>query len=474
MDYDYAQMKDIKTDKSLKNFLAKKISEVNEQDIEEGDMKVLIMPKNDEGGAPVREIYFSENCTDEIGEMFGEVPADVCQNNEAISKMCAACENEDKKYIVKCQLLNEAVNYYGIVQFVLNEIKEGADYPELRDEQMLLNFFECRNLGNRTLLMENYAQKFLSDNGLPTAELLIELSARRYEGSESEAKIYVDNASIENNYKVCIFDKTGSEERVLKSENLRTVRKLMEMSKSRKLQLLADCDMKIIGLISVCQEAQDKINGQSNYICFNGYMQWSIYIKGKEEICYRQGKYYINSSGGKDTYEMKVNEFRKRSKGKISELTVQIIGNLVNILKQQRHGTAVILTEDEEEAPRLCRMDRGILLEAGEKQAFKTAANEFVKERILGVTQIDGALYMDLNGMCTAFGVIVDGVARKKGNSGRGARYNSINNYICQKHSDKVYIALIFSEDGGVDIIDNFNQRGVREQNTGNKRAVKI
>lgn len=37
---------------------------------------------------------------------------------------------------------------------------------------------------------------------------------------------------------------------------------------------------------------------------------------------------------------------------------------------------------------------------------------------------------MDIDGECIAFGVIVDGIACEKGNAGRGARYNSIYNYI--------------------------------------------
>lgn len=57
----------------------------------------------------------------------------------------------------------------------------------------------------------------------------------------------------------------------------------------------------------------------------------------------------------------------------------------------------------------------------------------------------------------------MDGIACEKGNPGRGARYNSIYNYIRQKKDDNVYVALIFSEDGGVDIIDNFDVRKRQE-----------
>ena len=47
-----------------------------------------------------------------------------------------------------------------------------------------------------------------------------------------------------------------------------------------------------------------------------------------------------------------------------------------------------------------------------------------------GITAIDEALLVDLNGICYAVGVILDGEAGMPGKVERGARYNSVSNYV--------------------------------------------
>ncbi|MDD6216366.1 MAG: hypothetical protein PUB28_06395, partial [Roseburia sp.] len=55
-------------------------------------------------------------------------------------------------------------------------------------------------------------------------------------------------------------------------------------------------------------------------------------------------------------------------------------------------------------------------------------------------------------------GVILDGLAKVKGEVGRGSRYNSSLNYI--HNSNKKRWAIVFSEDKekGIDIISNENK----------------
>lgn len=72
------------------------------------------------------------------------------------------------------------------------------------------------------------------------------------------------------------------------------------------------------------------------------------------------------------------------------------------------------------------------------------------------LTSIDGALILDFDGNCYAYGVILDGIAKGKGEQGRGARYNSaityINNRFLGKLRKKIF-AVVCSEDGMVDVI---------------------
>lgn len=456
------QIETIKQSEMLKSLLVRILGKINEREIDNRNMIVLLVHRPERREDPIRkETYYSEPSDSELREMLdgirfgGTSLADMTQFKNISAKKCAVCAGKD--FVLQCLMLNDAVSYYGIIRFMLDEIKEKAEYCELVSSTMLDELFRHQNLENRTLLMEKYAQNFLESRGLPTAELLIELSAQKYEGSEGEARIYIDPADAGGVSKVFVLDQMGSEERVLESGKLRTIRKLMEMSKRKALHLLADEKMCITALVEVGQEEAPAANQQYDYLSFNGYMRWSVYIKGKEEICYRQGKYYLNSSASRDTYAMAVDNFNIRCGGRIEGNTMRLIASLADVLKEQRHGTAVILTDDEDETGRLCRMNRGISVDIRHRQSFRTRDGGFDKESLLSVTDIDGALFMDLEGKCRAFGVIVDGIAREKGNPGRGARYNSINNYIRQKPNDNVYIALIFSEDGGLDIVDNFD-----------------
>lgn len=70
------------------------------------------------------------------------------------------------------------------------------------------------------------------------------------------------------------------------------------------------------------------------------------------------------------------------------------------------------------------------------------------------MTSIDGAILLDLQCNCWGIGIILDGNAIVYGNNSRGARYNSVHNYVANKKTDgKICIGIIISEDGMVNIV---------------------
>lgn len=192
-----------------------------------------------------------------------------------------------------------------------------------------------------------------------------------------------------------------------------------------------------------------------SYIKFFGYLCWSIVCGGKEKITYEKGRYIINASPEKKEYIAKINNLKRKLPmnsipGKLKDwFEADRMGRLIEILQKQGHGTAIILTGSDKEARRLCKMNRGTLVSKDE--GICKDNEEWNIERLLSVTRIDGALFMDLDGTCIAIGVIVDGVAKNKGDTGKGARYNSIVNYIRQK-TDGVFLGIIISEDGMVEL----------------------
>lgn len=64
--------------------------------------------------------------------------------------------------------------------------------------------------------------------------------------------------------------------------------------------------------------------------------------------------------------------------------------------------------------------------------------------------RVDGAVVLDRDGSCHAFGVILDGKAAGRGDPARGSRYNSAVRY--QKMIPESLLVVI-SDDGTVDLI---------------------
>ena len=71
------------------------------------------------------------------------------------------------------------------------------------------------------------------------------------------------------------------------------------------------------------------------------------------------------------------------------------------------------------------------------------------------VTSIDGAVLLDPEGYCYSIGVILDGRASGRGNSARGARYNSAVRYV--ESSPYPCLVVVVSEDGMVDVLTKEN-----------------
>jgi len=372
-------------------------------------------------------------------------------------------------------LRKEAREYNDLFEYIISYIFEKVKIKEEFDDAFdsskkgyLLKDFE-----ERRFLLGKYANYFLNKNGLLDSELLIELSAARYEGSDSEARIYFTNYNIST---VEEFGDIGSETRVICKENMHTLRKLLELSKRDILYLYAE--EKIINESNDFSKSSDERNKDSIkkeiiisklvkpcdeekepydvYIKFYGFMHWSVIIGKKEKLKYYHGTYEIGVSDKAETY---LNDIQK-----LKKVNTEMVKDLVGILKNQRHGTSVIISDYggniESVVDHLCEMNRGIKLSS--KIRYSSDISEvsgWDKGQLLSITDIDGSLFMDLEGTCLAIGVIVDGIVTIKGDAGRGARYNSIKNYVMQKQKkDGNYIGIVISEDRKINIFQNNNE----------------
>lgn len=126
-----------------------------------------------------------------------------------------------------------------------------------------------------------------------------------------------------------------------------------------------------------------------------------------------------------------------------------VIERIIKDAQEQKHGTTIIVSDAaKKEAKRLCNLGYGI--------AVSPFSGDSISGAIKAATAIDGAVLVDRKGVCYAIGVILDGKAQIEGNPARGARYNSVRNYL----TNDIYVfngvgcmAIIISEDGSTDVI---------------------
>ncbi|MGI4871960.1 MAG: diadenylate cyclase [Janthinobacterium lividum] len=106
----------------------------------------------------------------------------------------------------------------------------------------------------------------------------------------------------------------------------------------------------------------------------------------------------------------------------------------------QSHGTMLCISAGAKpEAERLRR------------QCFRVVPRPMTAPVLRQASSIDGAVLIEPTGVCYAIGVILDGQATEKGDSSRGARYNSAVRYVSS--SPYPCLAVVVSEDGWIDLL---------------------
>lgn len=216
----------------------------------------------------------------------------------------------------------------------------------------------------------------------------------------------------------------------------RAVRKLLELSRAHGTESysLIYCNGNIIGL-GTKKEQQEWIQ-----VRITGPSRW--------ELAHQSGPLVISSHGvfnlpKKDDPLVKFKQvyesvFGASSDAKMDEIVTSAI--------LQTHGTMLVISEDaSSEAKRLQSRSTAIA-----PTDLKTLGN--VREVILAITAIDGAILVDKDCTCHAIGVILDGKVAKnnEGSKERGARFNSAVTYISDRTKT---VIVIVSEDGMVDTL---------------------
>lgn len=334
---------------------------------------------------------------------------------------------------------------------ILSYVK-GKDCAVYKRQEIKSSLFD--KITNEKLI-QNYVDKVMA--GMPDKEIFIQLSALNYENRVTHTHLIFGTKrffSKPDNDEI-VFDKAMDFE----IEKIRLIRKLMEISREMYglvVERESDSNWYIKGAMQL-----SKLENVYQ-VEIAGHSVWKLKYGEEELFEYKEGIYKLPPIGdSKDVHD----EEYKKLKDIISdeEKRKKVKKVIREVRKIASHGTGMIFIEEpklklneksflEEEIDRLAKVGKAYAI----KENFLDLSNAHA-ELLKGITAIDGAVFCNFDAECKAIGVIVDGETVRLGDPGRGARYNSLTNYVMWLNSDKQNanvkcMAVVMSEDGPLNI----------------------
>ena len=254
------------------------------------------------------------------------------------------------------------------------------------------------------------------------------ISSLRYEGAEGVGKLLLARRGHPNVEE--IFALTCPTELT----DYRAVRKLLEMT-APDVHLLADGE----NVYALGRQVghYDAEREDLFVISFITHYAWEFQHAGHVLL---RSHYGLPSLPRTRLSRPRFRRDLKRTFGLTDPGKIERLWDVVLEASRQKHGTLLVITTEA-------------LAEADRLKLQCTLVEPVPLTPLITrlVTSIDGAVLLDPEGYCYSIGVILDGRASGRGNSARGARYNSALRYV--ESSDYPCIAVVVSEDGLVDVI---------------------
>jgi len=224
--------------------------------------------------------------------------------------------------------------------------------------------------------------------------------------------------------------------------NHRHVRKLLELSKG-DVCLISDSET-IYGLGRMRGNYQLEREDLFR-IEFTNYYTWELSHNGHKLM--RVSHEHTSLPKAKVAYE----SFFYKVKQVFKDLDNTLIRDLyLLVMEAIKYNTGTLLIFSTNAASESKRL---------KNQCFQVEPITMTNDVIRSVINIDGAIMMDLDGVCHGIGAILDGMATSRGDASRGARYNSAIRYVETISKSDDYsdcLAVVISDDGFIDIISKF------------------
>lgn len=221
-------------------------------------------------------------------------------------------------------------------------------------------------------------------------------------------------------------------------DNARQLRKLLEMTRENFSLLVHNQEVYGIG------------NPKRIKTSFRitGHMEWEMLDSSSTTILrYKNGNFFVPAA-----LEMEGWYIEQKLKY-IEKNTASTVKSIISSVRAAGHGSLLIISSDaENEVLRLCERKRGFSLQR--KIDLLADYRQGTDDILKALSKIDGAVFLDMDGYCHGFGIILDGDAVVDGTPARGSRFNSAKNYVARhKKEGHCILAVVQSDDGSLDII---------------------
>jgi hypothetical protein len=216
------------------------------------------------------------------------------------------------------------------------------------------------------------------------------------------------------------------------ADNHRRVRKLVEMCQSG-LSVLSD-SRNVWGLGTFIEENYEPSKADVMMVRFAGSGRWFLSHMGEDLMEVDHGVPKIPKP------RVDPSEVRGKLIALFGETpSLDRLIDAVRLAVQARHGTILVIARNAAaEIQRLVGMHSRLVPLILDQTTMAAA------------TSIDGAVVLDVEGVCHGIGVILDGEAGPNENSARGSRFNSTVRYL---RRNPECLVVIVSEDGMIDIL---------------------
>ena len=284
-------------------------------------------------------------------------------------------------------------------------------------------------------------------------DLITALSATAYESKGPEGKSIAILPSLKwlEQDTVAMFEPLDSV--ALEQTQLRALRKQLNVCGNGALAVYKD---DITGVYKTIGVISQKVALTLPRFQFQKQAEWIFTVadskkKGDSRVRYSNGALMLPILNLQDVYKKKLDKLQ------IKDETKNQLANIINAANRCKHGAILIIAERkliQKEVNRLASNKRGIRLAPPVPLIQDEKPSPFLEQ----FATVDGAIFLDFDGNCYAFGVILDGVVNNDGNNARGSRYNSTKAYTewvrDVKHRGATILGVVKSEDGMMDLFD--------------------